>query len=779
MGGRNDPRGLVKILFNEPAQVSMIPVILSQTVMTKTIEALGLQALVQTVGFFDKKWKAMRSKTTLLEDERFDFVQLHYEGEKKQQYYLRFLNANKFELLNLKKSVIVSGYLGEKLKFNGITLTLIKTPSSLKIGKFYPLTIFPRVAVVKECRKKISIKPLQEEKKILLIKFADTSRYQAAAFINTLMEKYEEFLIEENQDATEAHLSYLDKRREELNQKLDIEMQNHAALFKKNLGKQGFMGMQEELKYVLQPLQLHKARLDEIDMEMSSLDKRPSPAFTESAKLSTQFDRHLAQEIKKASAEKFISQKGLSDLFFRRKNLQENSTYIDALETDFRGMSLAAIQTLFQQYCHQLDQLHSQMKQLIFFRDNLLEPHFEMTTLSTILSDTVTEQLVKKSSEIESQLCDSINHSEKEHQRLKEALSSHKRFLQSHLNQTLNLGKIRIQLIKEKISSLHGVMRDLLKKEKEVLEKKIFDIKKSLEEIPELWRLEKGIHFKGELIKGMMEGLTEIAESKNLSRHLYQVESKPLDKALKPIAPLPRYPFLKSLGGGLIAMILLYVAYLIHYFFKGFPLSLATLQYMGATISGTFSTRAELPFEKLSHHDLFILRSMTSFLLSKNKRGVVSLLGEQGSNFCFNLANLLTLHQKKICIIDCDFDRVLFPESVPGLWHYLNGQIENVPFRQKEKYDFIPAGGRSHFGVELLSSHQFSELLKWCRDHYHFTFLIRQAPLSSQEALQSFQQSDFAVITLAETSQTVLEPFYSAGKKGSRPVIFSQYPIRE
>ncbi len=178
--------------------------------------------------------------------------------------------------------------------------------------------------------------------------------------------------------------------------------------------------------------------------------------------------------------------------------------------------------------------------------------NFEISTLSNILNDSVTQQLVQKSSELSGQLCDLINRSGREHERLKEALAIQKRFLESHLSQTLELGKIRIQLIKEKISSLYDVMKDLLQKEKSVLENKIEELKVAMQELPELWHLDKRLKFKAELTKGMMEGLTHIAESKNLSRHLYQVESKPLDSALPPFAPQSPHLLIKCFGGAIV-----------------------------------------------------------------------------------------------------------------------------------------------------------------------------------------------------------------------------------
>ena len=442
-------------------------------------------------------------------------------------------------------------------------------------------------------------------------------------------------------------------------------------------------------------------------------------------------------------------------------------------------MTLEAARGLFQQYCRQLDDLHAQLKQVIFFRDHLNEPHFEISTLSNILNDSVTQQLVQKSSELSGQLCDVINRSGKEHERLKETLAVQKKFLESHLSQTLDLGKIRIQLIKEKIGSLYEVMKDLLQKEKGVLENKIEELKLAMQELPELWHLDKRLKFKAQLTKGMMEGLTQIAESKNLSRHLYQVESKPLDSALTPLAPQSPHLLIKSIGGALSFAALFYAFVLIHALIKGMPISLTTLRLMGGHTSGTFTQNAHIPFNQLADHDLETLRAMTAFLLERKKEGsVVGLLSQKGSGFCFNLCQVLSLHHQKVLIIDCNFDGIASPQDQPGLWQYLNHTTADLPIRHEKNYDLLTSGGTTRHSVELMSSPIFSQILAECKTRYDFVFLLRQASLTSQDAGQILQLSNLAIITAHEESQDVLKPYLQWSRQKEKfCATFAEHPV--
>jgi uncharacterized protein involved in exopolysaccharide biosynthesis len=830
-----DLKKLVRTFSGGGSDVATIPLMLSRAVLSKTVEELGLQASINEQGRLAKTLSNCRNNLfaeigrQTEEEESFQFKHVSYAGEKPRSFFLRFSSSQNFELLDKNQEPLAAGKVEEPLVSQEVLLTLAKTPSNLKIGKLYPLSISPLLSVVGNVKKRTVIKPLREDKNILMINFSDADRQRSALFVNTLIGKYEEFLIEENKTVIGSQLKYLDQRQNELNSKLDIDIQDHVAILKQSLLKQGFMGIEEEIDSILLPLQTYQSRLNEIEIETAGLLQRvsqPDSALTthpSPPKLVKQFGQSLAQQITDASLllnklEKdepltsdpissaigplvteveisrskqqtdYIEKKHrlashlhtfLQHLALRQKNLQESSTYIDQLESDFNGMTLEASKGLFQQYCQQLDDLHAQLKQVIFFRDHLNEPNFEISTLSNILNDSVTQQLVQKSSEISGQLCDLINRSGREHERLKETLSIQKRFLESHLTQTLELGKIRIQLIKEKISSLYGVMKDLLQKEKSVLENKIEELKHSMQELPELWHLDKRLKFKAELTKGMMEGLTHIAESKNLSRHLYQVESKPLDPALTPFTPQSPHLLIKCFGGAFALAALFYFYSLIHALIKGMPASLSTLRLMGGHTSGTFSSHSHLLLNKLPDQDLETLRAMASFLLErKNDQAVIGLLSKRGSNFCFNLAHLLSLHHQKGLIIDCNFDRIVAPQDQPGLWQYLNHTAGDLPIRHEKHYDLLTSGGTTRHGVELLASPVFSKVLAECKSRYDFIFLLRQTSLSSQDAAQILQLSNLAIITADEESQDVLKPYLQwSRQKENLCATFTQHRI--
>jgi len=822
-----DLRNFIRNFSGTTPEGSTKSLMLSRTILGETAQQLGLQASVEESGFLSQKWDAFIGHFAKSSKPRpCRFQNVVYQGEKPKRVSITFKTEELFEIADQGK--IVTGLKGIPVHWDSVSLTLIDRSPSIRQGKPYTLTIHPKRNVIESIKSKLTIKPLREEKELLLIKFENADPALAADLVNTLMEKYEEFLVSQNKTIVGTQLKYLDRRQQELSEKLDADLSEHIIVMKKSLQEQGFMGVQQELESILEPLKTHKERLHEIEIELASFNNKTLTVDNtqNSTKLMQTFHDSLSTQIKETKAvidalqeetsqqqyptfaalvgdvnsakELWESSKKEEDhrqyedkknqllthlhdflhhLHSRQQTLNSSSEFVNHLESDFLGMTLENARQLFQQYCTQLDQLHSVLKQVIFFRDHLHEPHFELSSLTNVLDDGVTQQLVQGATQLENKLFDSDNYTAKEQDRMKASLATQKRFLESHLNQVMDLGKIRIQLIQEKIAALSKTVHELLAREKIVLLAKIDELKHSLHMIPDLWHMEKRLDFKAQLTKGMMEGLTQLTESKNLSRHLYQVESKPLDSAIEPLTPLSSHCLLKASGVGIGMAVLYYFFVLINAFTKGLPLSLTTLRFLGASTCGSFTEQTD--FDQLSENDLETLRSIVLFLLSGEKKGsVVALLGEQGAPYSFNLARLLSLHEKKVAIIDCNLDRIVEPNEQQGLWQYLTTSITPINISPVQSCDFLSAGGTTRHSVEWLASDRFKVLLEQCQQKYDFILLLRQAKLRSQDSLQMLSHAHQALICLSTESQNVIMPYLDwSRQKESNRAIFAQYPL--
>jgi uncharacterized protein involved in exopolysaccharide biosynthesis len=814
-----DIKTLIRSFSTGGLEGSCLALMLSDTVLEKTIELLGLQVQVKS-SFVKSVMKNLLAEFGVMIQDGEDvcFSSVSYSGEKPLKLVLKKTSETDFSLYDKRLRLLVEGCVGKRVSYGPFQLKLDRLP----INKEITLKLLPIQSATRKLRKKLTIKPTIEDKNLLLIRCMHPDRKQSAEIVNTLMAMYEKYLIDENKIVIGAQLSYLNQRRDELSSKLDQDIQDHAKVLQSNLQTYGFLGIKDEVELLLEPLQAQKVRLDEVEIELRQMNQRIAQAA-----LDTRLSKHQPQLIERYSkilAQQWSSAKELlsraqkrekitdnfieeltpaveefnkalemtevepafkfetlvrefmSHLQHREASLRESNQWIQAVQGELSGMSLDAARKQFNQYSTQFDALHAELKQVMFMRDHLFDPHFEIGTLSNVLGDSVTQQMIQKSSQLETQLHDTLHQSARDHQRLKATLAIHKRFLESHLEQILQLGKTRIDLIKEKLSSLYGVIKTLLLQEQETLQLKINEHKEAMHSLPELWVHENRLKFKSELTKGMMEGLVHIAESKNLAHHLYQVESRPLDKARPPLSFVRPLLAVKTALAFFLGALVLIVLIVIQALIRGFPLSLATLKELGAHTSGVLSLKSPLSLQSASDCDRETLRRVASELLNEQGSGIVAIIGEKQTLFFPALTELLKKQGKTSCVIDCSFGKILPAYDKPGLFQILNGITSQAEaLCCYASYDFIPTGASSSDSVELLKSTVFSHLVLELKGHYNFIFLLSRTPLDALESEIIMDRCTHAVL-VAESSLELIEPYISPSRqKEKKHVTFIQY----
>lgn len=816
-----DLKNLLRSFSRPGREETSTTVMLSDVVLEKTIAKLGLQtsfkgsSIFHGISVLDNLLAEIGLPVQAKENVRFSSVS--YEGEKPLTLLLKRVSKTEVSLYDKHHHLLTSGLIGQPLVGPTFQLT-VETLGDCSEGL---LALLPIQTVIPQLRKKIKIKPTREDKNLLLIKCATSDRKQSAEIVNTLMAMYEKYLIDENKLFIGAQIAYLNQRRDELSVKLDHDIQEHAQMLRENIQTQGFLGIKDEIELILHPLQTHKLRLDAVELELDQMEQRIAKVEIDTKQTSNKpqlierYSKALADQISSATqlleqvhkkekithnhieelqpaVEEFnlsmddptserllkietLAHEFIKHLHEREKTLRDSSHWIQTAQNDLSGISLEAAHRQFSHYSIQFDELQVQLKQLVFMRDHLFDPHFEIGTLLTIVSDAVSQQMVQKSSELEALLHDDIHRSSRDRERLRATLAIHKRFLRSHLDQTLQLGQIRIELIKENLTSLYTAIKTLLLQEQKGLHTKINELKHSMQSLPELWVHENQLKFKSQLTKGMMEGLVAIAESKNLAHHLYQVESKPLDRARIPLSYVKPLLLVKTALTFSISLTILTLLTIIQALLKGFPVSLATLQELGAHTSGSLSLKSPLFFESANDHERNTLRRIASYLIGRQGKGVVALLGEQQTLFFPALTELLKKHHKTSCVIDCSFGKILSTEEAPGLFQVLHKSSTLEIMRSCSSYDFLPVGASSPEGVELLKSNTFARLTLELANRYDFVFLVSRTPIHALESEAILERSTHAVV-VAETPLEKIKPYlYSPRQKEKTYATFIQY----
>ena len=269
-------------LFASPSEGATVAIMQSSEVLKEAIEALGMQANVQSEFKITRAIKRIRDNlllelgSSLSELDPFVFSDVSYAGEKPLKLFVQLTEEGQYRLFDQGKKQIAEAKLGHHVAFASSTLTLQKVSASAKNGRLYPLTLTPLADAAVAVKKRIKIAPLKQDKNILKLEYSSRNRFLAADFLNHLMKSYQNFLKRENDESSQAQLEYLQLRQQELTQSYDEALVDHVGYLKESLNKNGFIGVAQETEILSGPKHAYTSRLFDIDLELSRLSPEDS-----------------------------------------------------------------------------------------------------------------------------------------------------------------------------------------------------------------------------------------------------------------------------------------------------------------------------------------------------------------------------------------------------------------------------------------------------------------------------------------------------------------------
>ena len=467
-------------------------------------------------------------------------------------------------------------------------------------------------------------------------------------------------------------------------------------------------------------------------------------------------------------------------LSMREKMLQERFFYGNQAPTELEGIDIESARSLFLEYNSKLDAAEGAMRHYAQFKKEIPDPQFDLSSLSSVLTDPICQRIIGEASSLGLLLKDEKHHTSKEAARWGEEIDLQRKILTNHLDQLykveelnaaltrdkmVGLQRLTLDCINQQISVLHEQANDVIKQrrqalvlEKDLLRKRMEEIRSTLAKmLPEKWRFEKWLGIETELVSKVMETVTEVVESKTISTHLHHVQSKPLDCALIPQIPEKPRLYQKAFLVAMALPFFLFCLAFIRQILKGFPVSLEKLKALRLPVLGSISGFCDGPsVETPTGPDLDLLRQIALFAEGGK---VVSLISGQGPDYSFALCENLARMSAKSIILRCDFTSKFRKEDAPGLLQIWKGEMSELPIRKGKGFDFITAGGYSPFGTEIIQSHNFMQFIDLLKGKYDWVFLLFRAPLDSAESLAALRLCEKAVVTVSGEKTEELTPF--------------------
>lgn len=479
------------------------------------------------------------------------------------------------------------------------------------------------------------------------------------------------------------------------------------------------------------------------------------------------------------------------------RTLEEQLAHQQKNQSEFKGIDLATARELYMNYTRQLNEVQAQLLQTQFIIEQMKDPTFEMSSLSSILNDSVSRELITKASTIALSLRDQNNRSVKEQERLKEELDLEKGFVEMHLKQTQQLYVLREKLLKDKINDLQNVTLGLVHQRISILEKHLdeyittrlsnlkqerslihdnqLQLQKEMAKLPNKWVAEKLIDQQMNMNQMMVEELSKMVESKNISTNLEMVLSGPIDQAQPPILPKSPRLLLYVILGTLVGSFLSVTYFVVRAVIDGIQASPQNLELMNQHVSGCISNQAIAgPTHLYPDNDLETLRKIISYLApgegsheirAIRPQSLIVIQGE-GPDYSLNLAELMTKKGFKVALLPLRFDQASKPEELPGLLQYIEGEAPGPKINRHYGVDVIAPGGITRFDNEMICSPAFTDLITTLQEKYDWIIAVSPVKPTSAQAESLVKYFDHSVVNIFVEKLPELQSLFALIKSG-------------
>lgn len=470
------------------------------------------------------------------------------------------------------------------------------------------------------------------------------------------------------------------------------------------------------------------------------------------------------------------------------KAIQERLANQQSSTEDFQGVDLETARELYIGYSRQLNDMEAQALQYEFIAKQIEQPDFEVSALSTLMSDPVSGETVMKASRLALELKDYNNRSLKEQERIRDELGVQKRFLTLHLKNATQLLTLKAGLIETKIGSLRQVMMGLIQQQVSLLEKhlkdyiaaRIQDLKQesaAIEErkndlrsqvatLPSSWASEMLIDQQIEVNKKTAEEVAKLVESKVIGNNIEIIQSTMIDKPVPPIHPKsPRLIFFAVLGafmGGFLSTTFLVARELV----SGIQASRVNLELQGQHVAGNLSPGSAVS-DLMTDENLDTMRRLTAHLCPPKSKGTLLLVKGRGPDYSSDFATLLAKQGLKVLVMQISFNHASDMQNLPGLLQYLEGQAVTPKIQIGAHYDTIAAGGISRYSNELLNQERFQELLQDLAKTYEWIVAVSDSMPASGEVEGLLNSFDCAALTITHEKLDDLKACMNSDKKSS------------
>lgn len=461
--------------------------------------------------------------------------------------------------------------------------------------------------------------------------------------------------------------------------------------------------------------------------------------------------------------------------------MEEPSVRSDSVESDeeevVKGLDIHTATQLYTTYTRKLDEMQKRVAEYRLAHKKLSDENFAVSSLSGQLGDRVGEGIIQKASDLAAKVRDRVYFAHKERKRHERQLDEQRESLKKHVSQKIflldkgrldyekkirNLLKRMVSLIDQEVEVLQGQIDETVNShrvtmlhERDVLNKRLTDVRKPLQRLPNQWAQEQEWQMQQQMHVQRVQSVARMIEAVSLGQS-NATKAKTIDEALAPVLPLrpklsARTFFGAAWGAALAIAFLICMGIL-----RGFRATAHNLRLAGCDVGGCL-TECRKPKGKI---DATTLRKILSHF-QDNSAGSHTILVNTGGhrNYLNDLAKILEMKGDRVLVIDTPIAGRKELARNDGLYAYLRERCEQPTIEKRSGWDSIPFGGESEYLSDLLSSRRFTELLSDLEKDYDWILVGHHGELAGIDSECIVPGFDRVLVTVGQEKYQDLQMY--------------------
>jgi hypothetical protein len=737
---------------NENTAVSLMK---SRTLLTQVITELGLQVKVSEEGFvknllFNIKSNGLAELSYWISGfypdipprDSLDFRDVDFSGNVPLILTLNFTSDQEYTVRDAMNKELGTGSLGQRFISNKVSFNLLKNalPQDYT-GTRWNIYLMPMEPTLEEVRRKMTVNTDTMDKSLIKLSFYYPHTELSAATLNLLMLKYVNYVKQEHIKLTDEQLSYLRRRQQEIAHDLKKIMEEYAQALADNVTSiESLAKLQESYTQRVLLIDLELKRLHKV-LDVGVIHYDPYPNGFDSQAI----NRWLADlRTQKESADTLLA-------VLDQVPKPENSV-------EFQGIDVDTADKLVTEYHKILSDIEVSISHYQFIINQIQDPLIELSSLSSLLNDPASQKIIHKAIDLDLQKLDQANRSQKEIDRIKDDLALQRKYLLNHVDQEMQLLKIKQTRFYTKLKALQYAKLDHIHQRNTVLNQQIADylqrrildfhqekttladqqkyIQAQMQKMPNKWASEKLMDLHLEMSGKMVEEITKLVETKNISSHIDTTQSTPLDKATPSTMPASPHILLLTLLGGLFGGLAALCFAAARGIYRQLPPSENLLKQIYLPVVGNLN-----PF-----NDSVIFRIMgwlNERRLEAQDSKIALLLLNRGTDYSHKLSECMSDQGLKIGLIAFEPKKTGNQTPVSNL---------SYKFQSRSSYDYLGIETTSDLQSLSLFTKPLQAFLEAQKNHYDWIFIASNLPPCSFEGANIMHYSDCALITIKNES---------------------------